>query len=123
MRFDRPLTRVVEWGCGGGANAVHFAPRSDEFIGVDVVADTLAECTRQVAAVCETPFTPVLVEVADPEKALAEIGGNCDLFTSFYAFELIPTPEYGVGILRIAFETLAPGGAALIHVSTASGPG
>src|SRR5215212_379905 len=22
----RPLGQVIEWGCGGGANAVHFAP-------------------------------------------------------------------------------------------------
>lgn len=116
VQFDRPLARVVEWGCGGGANAVHFAPRSGEYIGVDVAADSLAECARQTAAVCDTPFTPVLVEVADPEKALPEIGGNCDLFLSFYVFELIPTPQYGERILRIAYETLAPGGAALIQI-------
>lgn len=37
--FDRPWGRVVDWGCGGGANAVHFAPRAEEFIGVDISAD------------------------------------------------------------------------------------
>lgn len=34
--FDRPWKRVVDWGCGGGANAVHFAPYADELVGVDV---------------------------------------------------------------------------------------
>ncbi|MFC4858695.1 class I SAM-dependent methyltransferase [Actinophytocola glycyrrhizae] len=113
--FDRPLGRVVEWGCGGGANAVHFAPKAREFVGVDVVPETLAECARQVAARGGTPFTPVLAEVAHPERVVAEIG-TCDLFLCFYLFELIPTPEYGERLLRIASRVLAPGGLALIQV-------
>jgi len=26
VEFKRPWGRVLEWGCGGGANAIHFAP-------------------------------------------------------------------------------------------------
>ena len=29
--------RILEWGAGGGANAVHFAPLADEFIAVEIV--------------------------------------------------------------------------------------
>jgi len=32
-----PLERIVEWGCGGGANAVAFAPHCAEYVGVDIV--------------------------------------------------------------------------------------
>jgi SAM-dependent methyltransferase len=116
VEFSRPWRRVVEWGCGGGANAVHFAPLAEEFIGVDVSTESLAECGRQVAAHCDTPYRPVRVEVADPERAVAQIGGDCDIFLCCYVFELIPTPEYGERLLRIARDLLAPGGLALIQV-------
>jgi SAM-dependent methyltransferase len=114
--FTRPWHRVLEWGCGGGANAVHFAPRATEFIGVDISGGSLSECARQVAAVCDTPFRPVVISVAEPEEALTEVDGHCDLFLCFYVFELIPTPEYGERLLRIARELLAPGGLALIQI-------
>lgn len=108
--------RVVEWGCGGGANAVHLAPRCTEFIGVDVAPASLVECARQVESECDTPFRSVLIDVAEPEQALAAIDQPCDLFVAFYVFELIPSPEYGERILRIASRLLAPGGLALIQV-------
>lgn len=116
VQYDKPLGRVVEWGCGGGANAVHFAPRSQEFVGVDVTADTLSECERQVRTVCDTPFTPVLAEVADPESAALRVPRPCDLFLCFYVFELVPTPEYGLRLLRIAWELLADDGLAVVQI-------
>jgi SAM-dependent methyltransferase len=116
VEFTRPWDRVVEWGCGGGANAVHFAPRAREFVGVDISRETLDECAQQVASVCDTPFRQVPIDVGNPEEALDRIGGQCDIFLSFYVFELIPTPEYGARILNIAKELLAPGGLALIQV-------
>jgi len=112
--------RIVDWGCGGGANAVHLAPLASEFVGVDVAEETLAECRRQVAQVCDTPFTSVLVEVNDPESAAGMIT-PCDLFVSFYVFELIPTPEYGERLLRIAAEALVPGGLAVIQIKYSDG--
>lgn len=108
--------RVVEWGCGGGANAVHFAPPAQELIGVDISQESLEECGRQVESVCSTPVRKVLVDVENPEAALEIIPGECDLFLSFYVFELLPTPEYGGRIQRIAHRLLAPGGLALIQI-------
>ncbi|MEV7554280.1 methyltransferase domain-containing protein [Amycolatopsis sp. NPDC089917] len=119
--FSRSADRVVEWGCGGGANAVHFAPRAKEFIGVDISRDSLDECDRQIAGVCDTVFRPVAVEVANPESALGDIDGVCDVFLSFYVFELIPSPEYGERLLRIAHDLLAPGGLALIQIKYETG--
>lgn len=112
---------VVEWGCGGGANAVQIAPTAREFIGVDVSNDSLRECARQVAARCETPFRPVLVDVFDPEAALRHIDVPCDVFLCFYVFELIPSRGYGERLLRIAHEMLAPGGLALIQIKYDTG--
>ena len=90
------LGTVVEWGCGGGANAVSFAPRCSSFVGVDISQDSLDECARQVTAVTSTPFRSVLVDVADREAALPRLGEPCDLFICLYVFQLIPSPEYGV---------------------------
>jgi SAM-dependent methyltransferase len=114
--LDGPWNRVLEWGCGGGANAVHFAPRAKEFIGVDISAESLRECARQVDAICGTPFQPIQVDVATPESAVDDVGEPCDLFLSFYVFELIPTPEYGERLLHVARELLVPGGLALIQI-------
>lgn len=119
--FSRRWDRVVDWGCGGGANAVWFAPRARDYIGVDISADTLRECEDEVARACDTPFTPVAIDVDDPEAALRKIVEPCDIFLSFYVFELIPTPEYGERLLRIASQLLAPGGLALIQVKYDSG--
>jgi len=115
------LERVVEWGCGGGANAVQIAPLAREFVGVDVSVDSLEECARQVAARCDTPFQPVLVDVRDPESALRRIAGRCDVFLCVYVFELIPSPAYGERLLRIAQEILAPGGLALVQIKYDTG--
>lgn len=114
--FTRPWNRIVEWGCGGGANAIHFAPRAKEFIGVDISAESLRECARQVDAACDTPFRSVVISVAEPEEALTDVGGQCDIFLCFYVFELIPTPEYGERLLRIARDLIAPDGLALIQI-------
>ncbi|MFB9691366.1 class I SAM-dependent methyltransferase [Amycolatopsis plumensis] len=119
--FTRPWKRVLEWGCGGGANAVHFAPRADEFIGVDISPETLRECEKQVRAACDTPFRAIEIDVAEPEAAIPQVEGRCDVFVSFYVFELIPSPEYGERLLRIASEVLAPGGLALIQIKYDAG--
>lgn len=116
VEFTRPWGRVVEWGCGGGANAVHFAKRCREFVGVDISAESLRECGRQVAATSDTVFRPVLVEAGEPERAIELIGPGCDIFLCFYVFELVPSPEYGERLLLIARDLLAPGGLALIQI-------
>lgn len=99
-----------------GANAVHFAPHAKGFIGVDISAESLRECGRQVSSVCATPFRPVQVTVAEPEAALREVEEPCDILLCCYVFELIPTPEYGARLLRIARQLLAPDGLALVQI-------
>ena len=31
VKVRQPMARIVEWGCGGGMNAIHFAPLAAEF--------------------------------------------------------------------------------------------
>lgn len=120
LDLDAEGRRVVDWGCGGGANAVHFAPHAAQYVGVDVSGETVTECGRQVAAVCDTVFRPVVVDVADPEAAVGAVGA-CEVFLCFYVLELVPTPEYGARLLRIARDLLTPGGLALVQIKYSDG--
>jgi len=110
------LQRVLEWGCGGGANAVHFAPLAREFVGVDVAGEMLVECGRQVAQVTTTKFTPIQVPISEPEAVLSQIEGSIDLYLCTYVFELIPSRAYGARLLGIARQLLSPRGMALIQI-------
>jgi hypothetical protein len=107
---------IIEWGCGGGANAVHFAPRSSSFVGVDISQESLDECARQVARTTSTTFQSILIDAGNPEAALEQLTEPCDLFTSFYVFELITSQEYGARLLRIARRALVDNGLAFIQI-------
>jgi ubiquinone/menaquinone biosynthesis C-methylase UbiE len=107
---------VIEWGCGGGANAVAFAPSAKKFIAADVSADSLAECKRQIEAACETPSESVPIDIANPEQAIAGREETCDVFVCVYVLELTAGPEEAIRILRIAERVLVSGGLALIQV-------
>jgi SAM-dependent methyltransferase len=113
------LRRVIEWGCGGGANAVHFAPRAREFCGIDVASDTLDECARQVSLATNgrALFQGRLVRPDHPEDARDIV--KCDFFLSTYVFELLPSPENGLRVLDVASELLEPGGLAIIQIKYA----
>lgn len=107
---------VIEWGVGGGTNALHFARVADRFHGVDISQSTLDECGVQLRNAGITNFAPVLLRVDEPEAALTKITQPCDLFTCFYVFELLPSPAYGARILKIAHQLLRPGGLAYIQI-------
>jgi cyclopropane fatty-acyl-phospholipid synthase-like methyltransferase len=111
-----PVKRIVEWGCGGGMNAVHFGHLAAEFCGVDVSSESLDECGKQMSMEGLRNFTPILIDASDPEAALAQVPGPCDLFLSTYVFEALPSPEYGIRVLRIARQLVETGGLAIIQI-------
>jgi SAM-dependent methyltransferase len=108
--------RILEWGCGGGANAVHFAPLTKEYVGVEVSQANLDECRRQLTLQGYGGFVPILIDAAAPEQILSRVPDRCDLFLCTYVFEVLPTPEYGAKLLRIAHDLLNENGLALIHI-------
>jgi SAM-dependent methyltransferase len=117
---DAPLKRVVDWGCGGGANAVAFAPHCAEYVGVDIVPANVRECENQIAMSCGTPFKGVVIDANQPEIGARDIP-KCDLFICFYVFEALPTPEYGLRVLKIVADLLEPSGYAIIQIKYRTG--
>jgi hypothetical protein len=116
-----PAGRTIDWGAGGGANAVAFAPRCEEFVAADVVRSSIEECARQVRRVCDTPVRTELIDIVEPEAVAQRLGsGSCDLFLCFYVFELLPSKAYGARVLAIAADLLRPGGVAVVQVKYAT---
>ena len=111
-----PYGVVVEWGCGGGANAVTFAPTASELIAVDVSAASVAECERQVREACDTPVTGVVIDIAHPERAVVDRANSCDVFVCVYVLELTAGQDEALRILRIAERLLVSGGIAFVQV-------
>ena len=115
-QLDLPMQRVVEWGCGGGANAVHFAPHCRHFHGIDVSKVSLDECAKQVAAFPNCTFHPTHIEVARPEAVLQSIEPGVDCFFCVYVAELFPSQDYGMRVVEIGRQLLRVGGMAMIQI-------
>jgi 2-polyprenyl-3-methyl-5-hydroxy-6-metoxy-1,4-benzoquinol methylase len=111
-----PVKQIVEWGCGGGANAVHLAPFTEKFIGIDITSDSLVECNKQILESGHNNFHPVLINASTPESVLNEQIKEVDLFICTYVYELFPSPAYGLTILNLANKMLKNEGIALIQI-------
>lgn len=116
LNFQLPVKQIVEWGCGGGANAVHFAPLSEKFIGIDITSESLVECNNQILESGRNNFHPVLINASTPESVLNEQINGVDLFICTYVYELFPSPEYGLTVLKLANKMLKTEGISLIHI-------
>lgn len=120
LGFSTDGLTILEWGCGGGANLHALAPHASALYGVDVSPESLDHAERELAGAGPV-FTPVLITVSDPEAALDAVDDPVDLFLCVNVMELIPSPEYGERILRIARQMLRPGGMALIQIRYSTG--
>jgi hypothetical protein len=113
---NRPPKRMIEWGSGGGANAIHFVKEVDHFCGVEIAQASLDECRRVLREAAYESFEPILISASEPEQVLGLAQGAYDFFLSTYVFELIPSKSYGERVCRIAYELLKPGGLGLIQI-------
>ncbi len=97
-----PGRRIIDFGCGGGAEAVAFAERGAAFVtGLDI--------------------RPYLLEMAAEKARAAGVADRCrfcekptelaDLIISIDSFEHFDDPA---GILKLMHEMLAPGGKVIV---------
>lgn len=100
-----PSTRMLEYGCGGGAILLAFADLFEEVIGVDISSASIRECARQLDS---EKFRGICIDIENPEEILNE--GPIDLFVSLAVFQHLPSLDYAERILQIASKILRPGG-------------
>lgn len=115
IQYEGPLDTALEWGCGGGANAVHFAPLYRTFYALDINRECLVECAYQLANQGLPSHELIEIEAGSPEKALEKVPEPLDLFYCLYVIELLPTKAYVERVISIAAEMLRPGGLAFLQ--------
>jgi hypothetical protein len=110
------MRSMLEWGPGGGANAVAFAPHVRRFYGVDISPANLAECGRQLEVIGFADWRPIAIDAGRPEECLAAIDEPVDFVLSTAVFQHFPGKGYGVRVLGILNQLLASDGIALIQI-------
>ena len=116
MKVDRPIQTMVEWGQGGGANAIHFASEVKTFYGVEISHESINECQRQLNLIQFNGYKGILIDPEDPEDAILKITEPCDFFLSTYVFPHFPGKNYGKRVTKIAYKLLRTHGMALIQI-------
>ncbi|MFC2023762.1 class I SAM-dependent methyltransferase [Chloroflexota bacterium] len=112
----RPIHSMIEWGPGGGTNAVQFCSEVTHLYGVDISAANLAECERQLEMRGFLGFRPILVDAKQPELCQACMESPAAFFLSTAVYQHFPSKQYGVRVTELAHRLLADGGAALIQI-------
>lgn len=115
-RHTTPVRTMLEWGPGGGPNAVAFVHSVERFYGVDISPANLAECGRQLQSTAAAKWNPILIDPATPASCLEQISHPIDFFLSTAVFQHFPGKAYGIEVMRIAQRLLASPGLALIQI-------
>lgn len=107
---------MIEWGQGGGANAVHFAKVFSKIYAVDISEPNLEECKKQMLKINYNGFNPILIPAEKPESCIDKIITLCDFFLSTAVFQHFPSKNYGIKILHIANKILRNEGLGIIQI-------
>jgi len=112
------LTRVLDWGCGGGAISHALLDAGvAHVIGVDISAANLQEAWHQMADMTgHKAFTTKLIRepkdlLSDPAVCAVEI----DAIVCVAVFQHMPNKEYARGVLSVMRSLLKKDGVALIQ--------
>ncbi|GAA1853052.1 FAD-dependent oxidoreductase [Microbacterium koreense] len=104
---DLPPGRVLDIGCGEGADVIWLAQHGWEAVGVDISDNAVARAAEHAAdAGVAARF------VASEDLPAADVGGPFDLVTA--SFFHSPVDFDRIGILRRASELVASGGRLLV---------
>jgi predicted O-methyltransferase YrrM len=114
----QPITQgsMLEWGPGGGANALCFARLFAQMFAVDIAPANLRECGRQLEAVGYDGYVPLPIAATEPESVLHTVGPrSIDFFLATAVYQHFPSEDYGRRVTEIAAQLLRPGSLALIQ--------
>ena len=113
---DRPNHCMLEWGQGGGANAVHFSSDVNTYYGVDIAQANLDECARQFQVRGLKNFCPILIDADQPEDVVQQIEDPIDVFLSTAVFQHFPSKEYGQRVIKVVSRILRERAIGLIQI-------
>lgn len=102
--------RLVDYGCGNGAQTLLLAPHFEQVTGLDVQDDFLAEMRRNVAAAGLQEKVEAL-RIGPDGEPLPD--GCADVVTCFTVLEHVPDEREALGRMH---ALLRPGGRLLISV-------
>lgn len=108
---------IMEWGPGGGSNAVGLKNIALRYYGVDISEKNLNEAARQCVqeVECSDYFKPILL-LGPPSQVLKRIPSEVDLFLSTAVFQHFPSKEYAIEVLETVFNALKTNGVAIIQI-------
>ena len=96
-----PVRSMMEWGPGGGANAVTFARQMTRIYGVDISPANLQECGRQLDAMGYSAFRPIEIDASAPEVSVTSIESPVDFVLCTAVFQHFPSKAYGERVMRV----------------------
>lgn len=111
------IESMLEWGVGGGANAVKFSRVIDEFYGVDISSVSISECEMRIKTEPKDTFKYWLARIhIDNPEIVYDLVPKVDFFLCTSVFQHFPNPAYGERIAGIAYNMLKDKGLALIQI-------
>lgn len=112
---DLPGAIWVEWGSGGGANAVMLAEIASRVYCVDISGPSLGVCMREMEMFGQGGFVWVLADVDNPEEVLGRVP-RLDGFLSTSTFQHFPSKEYTERIVWLIPRLVRPGGYVFVQI-------
>lgn len=116
VKYDKPIKNILEWGPGGGANAIHLCNKTENFYGVDISEKNLNECKRQLDIKRYRNFHPIHIDINNPEIVMEEVGLTIDFFISTAVYQHFPSKEYGIKITKLAYDLLRSSSLAILQI-------
>jgi predicted O-methyltransferase YrrM len=112
------LSNILEWGPGGGANALAFCRTLKcKYIGVDISQENLNETSRVINSHDLDNFNGFQIDIHNPEAIFDKVPTNSlDLFLCTAVFPHLPDKEYARRIIDIASKLLKVGGVCILHI-------
>lgn len=112
-RNEIDIETMLEWGVGGGANAIAFCRIAEIFYGVDISHNSLLECQKQLSLLGYNNFRPIEIEIDRPCLTKIE---PVDFIISTSCFQHFPSKEYGINIVQIISSLLKNNGLSIIQI-------
>lgn len=107
----------LDWGCGGGAGMRALRGLGAKVYGADIAwADEDGTAYRPGERLTPTWFTPLLIDVDNPNQVVRGIGTQVDGFLSTACFQHFRSKAYTERIVRLIPRLVKPGGRVMIQI-------